>query len=109
MPAAPAMVAAGTAVLMVAVAAFWMITWLIGTNGYGTTDGGIILGGNALLAVAGIVFATWLARTLSVRWLRLGWPGWGAGALAIAVGIFAALLAMFIGAMALVVAVEVQR
>ncbi|MEO7850983.1 MAG: hypothetical protein ABIR94_01850 [Rubrivivax sp.] len=106
---APTIAAAVTALLMLAVGAFWMVMWLIGANGYNTEQGVVILGGNALLALAGLLGAAWLARALTARWLRDGWPAWGAGALAIAVGIFAALLAMFIGAMALVVVVEAQR
>jgi hypothetical protein len=78
-----------TGFAMVVLGALWMFMWLVGSNGFSSSRGGVILGGNLLLVVLAIPGAIWLARRLSSRWLADGWPQWKAVPLAV-VGAFSA-------------------
>ncbi len=71
-----------TGFAMVVLGAFWMFMWLIGSNGFSSSRGGVILGGNLLLVALAIPGAIWLARHLSRRWLSGGWSPWKAVPLA---------------------------
>ncbi len=73
-----------TGFAMVVLGAFWMFMWLIGSNGFSSSRGGVILGGNLLMVVLAIIGATWLARRLTRRWLTEGWSPWRAALTAIA-------------------------
>ncbi len=73
-----------TGFAMVLLGAFWMFTWLIGSNGFNSSRGGVILGGNLLLVAVAIPGATWLACRLTRRWITDGWSPWKAAPLAIA-------------------------
>ena len=43
---------------MLVFGAFWMITWLIGTNGYNSSTGGAILASNLVLALLATIVAS---------------------------------------------------
>ena len=72
-------VSAITALSMIAFGVFWMFMWLVGTNGYSESKGGMILGGNLALVILSIIISSaasgWLANKLGAR---LGWPMWAA-------------------------------
>ena len=60
-----------TALIMVVVGVFFMFMWLIGTNGYNTSTGGMILGANLVVIIIAIVISSvasgWLANVLQTR------------------------------------------
>lgn len=72
-----------TGIAMLLLGAFWMFMWLIGSNGFSSSRGSVILGGNLLLVALAIPGAIWLACRLSRRWLTEGWPLWKATPLAV--------------------------
>ncbi|HYG09967.1 MAG TPA: hypothetical protein VD835_08485, partial [Pyrinomonadaceae bacterium] len=57
-----------TALLMIAIGVFWMFMWLVGTNGYSESKGGMILVSNLVLVISSVVGSTaasgWLASRL---------------------------------------------
>lgn len=86
-----------TGCAMVVVGAFWMFMWLVGSNGFSSSRGGIILGGNLMLVALAVPGAIALARRFSQRWLNAGLSPWKAAPLAIACACAAALAFLTVG------------
>lgn len=91
-----------TGCTMAVLGAFWMFAWLIGSNGYNSSRGATVLGGNLLLVALALVGSVWLARRLSGRWLANGWPLWRATALATVSSVAAALVFLGVGCLVVV-------
>ena len=93
-----------TALIMILFGAFWMLTWLIGTNGYSEAKGLTILVGNAVLVLLSIIVAAvasgWLAKTLAAR---TAWSPWLTGPLAITAVTVVAVAALIIGSLLIIV------
>lgn len=89
-----------TAIAMVVVGAFWMFMWLIGSNGFSSSRGAVVLGGNLLLVALAFVGTIWLARRLCSRWCARGWSQGGAAALATASSLAAGLGFLVVGSFA---------
>lgn len=89
-----------TAIAMVVIGAFWMFMWLIGSNGFSSSRGAVVLGGNLLLVALALAGAVWLARRLCARWCARGWSQAGATLLAAASSVAAALAFLVTGSFA---------
>ena len=99
-----------TAVIMLVFGAFWMITWLIGTNGYNSSTGGAILASNLVLALLSTIVASvasgWLAKKLQTK---SGMSIWLIAPLSIFAVIAVAVIALFIGSIIIIAIAEATR
>jgi hypothetical protein len=89
-----------TGAVMVAVGAFWMFMWLIGSNGMIGSRGTTVLGGNLLLVALAIPGTVWLTRRLGSRWLARGWSNAKAAWLATVASLAAGLAFLVAGCFA---------
>ncbi len=91
------------ALIMILFGIFWMITWLIGTNGYSESKGLTILVSNLVLVLLSIAVSSvasgWLARKLETR---TAWSPWITAPLAILAVILVAVNALFIGSVIII-------
>lgn len=71
-----------TAIAMLVVGAFWMFMWLVGSNGFSSSRGAVVLAGNLLLVTVAVSGCTWFTRRLGGRWIAQGWSPLKAAALA---------------------------
>ncbi len=96
-------VAGITAVIMILFGVFWMFMWLIGTNGYGTSQGTTILLCILVLVLSSIaassVASGWLAKELQTR---TAWSPWATAPLAILAVTAVAVVALFVGSVIVV-------
>lgn len=96
-------VSAIAAVIMALFGVFWMFTWLIGTNGYSTSQGTTILLCNLVLVVLSIIISSVasgrLAKGLETR---TAWSLWITAPLAILPMTVAAIVALFVGSVIVV-------
>jgi len=99
-----------TALIMLVFGAFWMITWLIGTNGYNTSTGTAILAGNLVLVLLSTIVASvasgWLAKKLQTRTEKSLWI---IAPLCIFAVIAVAVIALFIGSIIIIAIAEATR
>ena len=93
-----------TALIMILFGIFWMITWLIGTNGYSESKGLTILVSNLVLVLLSIVVASlasgWLAKELQTR---LAWSPWLTAPLSIVAVTAVAVSALFVGSVIVII------
>ncbi len=93
-----------TALIMILFGIFWMITWLIGTNGYSESKGLAILVSNLVLVLLSIIVSTvasgWLAKKLETR---TAWSLWMTAPLVIVAVTVVAVSALFIGSVIIIV------
>lgn len=98
------------ALLMLAVGVFWMFMWLVGANGYSERKGIIILGGNLVIAISAVIFASlasgWVASKFASRTTMSFWL---IAPLTILVVTAVALVSMFIGSLIIIFAVGTSR
>jgi predicted anti-sigma-YlaC factor YlaD len=96
-------VSAITALLMILLGVFWMLMWLVGTNGYSESKGTAILASNLVLVILSIIVSSvvsgWLANMLATR---LRWPMWAAGAIVILGVLVAAVIVLFTGSLLII-------
>jgi hypothetical protein len=99
-----------TALLMIVFGVFWMFMWLVGTNGYSSSTGGMILTVNFVLVLLSVVAAS-VASGLLAKMLKtkMGWSLWLAGPLSIAVTTVVAAGVMFVLSIIIVIAVGDRR
>ncbi len=99
-------VQAVTAVLMVIVSLFWMFMWLIGSNGYSESKGGLILTSNGVAVLVATIAATvasgWLAHKLASV---TTWSPWVVAPLTILGVLVAIIVLLFIVSIVIVIAV----
>lgn len=98
-----------TALILIAVGAFWMFTMLIGTNGYSGRKGGAILVGNLVLVIITIIISSiasgWLAHVLQKR---SGLSPWLVAPISIVSVTVVAFIALFlIGALGIIIVADV--
>lgn len=88
---------------MIAIGVFWMLVWLVGTNGYGESKGTSILVGNLVLVILSVVVSGaasgWLANKLEARF---GWPVWVAAPVAIFAAVAVSVVALFVGSVLII-------
>jgi hypothetical protein len=99
-----------TALIMLVIGAFWMITWLIGTNGYNTSTGTAILASNLVLVLLSTIVSSitsgWLAKKLQTK---SGMSIWLIAPLCIFAVIAIAVIALFIGSIIIIAIAESTR
>jgi hypothetical protein len=99
-----------TALIMLVISAFWMITWLIGTNGYNTSTGTAILASNLVLVLLSTIVASiasgWLTKKLQ---MKLGKSLWFIAPLSIVAVTVVAVIALFIGSITIIAIAESTR
>ena len=92
-----------TALLMIAIGVFWMFMWLVGTNGYSESKGGMILVSNLVLVISSVVGSTaasgWLASRLKPR---EGWPTWVLALLVVFGVVAVAVILLFVGSLLII-------
>ncbi len=96
-----------TGFLMLVFGAFWMFMWLIGSNGFNSSRGAMVLWGNLLLVVLAVLGAVGLACRLSRRWLTGGRPAWQAVPLAIVSSFAAGFALLAVGCFAVLAVARV--
>lgn len=103
-------VPAVTALVMIVVGVFFMLMWLVGTNGYNTSTGGTILIANLVVIIMAIVISSvvsgWLAHFLQKR---SGMSPWLAGPLAIVSATAVSVIAIFLLGIIIVGVVDSTR
>ncbi|GAB2511385.1 hypothetical protein [Lysobacter humi (ex Lee et al. 2017)] len=104
-PLARRLAAGATACTMLVFAAFWMLTWLIGTNGYGSARGGTILFAQAAAALLAVPVAATLAHDWTRRLQGRGWTGLPAAVAGSGAAVVLALVALVVVAVGTVVVV----
>jgi uncharacterized membrane protein len=99
-----------TALVMILAGVFFMLMWLIGTNGYNTSQGMTILGANLVVIIIAIVISSvvsgWLARVLQTR---TGLSPWLVGPLSVVVVTTVSIIAIFLIGILIVGIVESTR
>ncbi|MCA1567438.1 MAG: hypothetical protein LC803_17670 [Acidobacteria bacterium] len=96
-------VSAITALLMILLGVFWMLMWLVGTNGYSESKGTAILASNLVLVILSIIVSSaasgWLANMLAAR---LRWPMWAAAPVVILAVLGVAVIVLFAGSLLII-------
>jgi hypothetical protein len=96
-------VSAITALMMILLGVFWMLMWLVGTNGYSESKGTVILASNLVLVILSIIVSSvasgWLANMLATR---LRWPMWAAAAVVILGVLVVAVIVLFTGSLLII-------
>jgi hypothetical protein len=96
-------VSAITALSMIAFGIFWMFMWLVGTNGYSESKGGMILAGNLAMVMLSVIVSAaasgWLAKKLEAK---MAWPFWAAAPLAVAGVMLVAVIALVAGSLLII-------
>ena len=86
-----------TALVLIAVGVFWMFIMLVGTNGYNSSTGGMILGANLLMVLITVVIASvvsgWLAHVIQKR---SGMSPWLVGPLTVVAVSAVSIVAIFV-------------
>ncbi|CAN5587407.1 hypothetical protein BH20ACI4_BH20ACI4_18050 [soil metagenome] len=99
-----------TALIMLVIGVFWMITWLIGTNGYNTSTGTAILAANLVLVLLSTIVASvasgWLAKRLVTK---TGMSLWIIAPLCVFAVIAVTVAALFIGSIIIIAIAEATR
>jgi hypothetical protein len=99
-----------TALIMLVIGVFWMITWLIGTNGYNTSTGTTILASNLVLVLLSTIISSiasgWLTKRLVTS---TGKSLWLIAPLCIIAVIAVAVIALFIGSIIIIAIAEATR
>ncbi len=103
-------VSVSTALLMLVIGVFWMFMWLIGTNGYNTSTGTVILAGILVLVLLSTIVASvasgWLTKMLVTR---TGTTLWIIAPLCIVAMTAVAVAALFIGSIVIIGIAEATR
>lgn len=99
-----------TALIMIVVGLFFMLMWLIGANGYNTSQGGAILGANLVVIIIAVVISSvlsgWLAHVLQTR---TGMSPWLVGPLSVVSVTAVSIIAIFLIGIIIVGVVESTR